>query len=658
MDKKSVLMDSVKRLLELGISDKDIVSNLKDVGIPEEQAVALLAETKAEKRKVKEEEKKEKEKPFSKDISLEEISPKGEMKKETFREKAPEKSLFEKEEMPLFKPRFERETDVAELWEKGIITAVDQKLGEMQRLKIDLEKILDEKIDKSMEKEMKKVQILFDSRKALLTSKINEYLEEKAGEVSETIQNRIEEIKKLNFATQEDLKKTEAKIQIIKNLYDNVNAALSDLDQLKAELTGTVTESTTALKEKMAELDERISRTLELESKITQGLINEAKNKVDTVIDERITKLEDRVKKEIEDLELLESKVSPEKVGQRIDRIISEKTEKLDELVAKKMDELEKIETHLQPDEVNKNIEEAIISRTGDLIKRTDQRLNELKALDRNLSAEAVDKKIDARISGALGHLASELDSKVREFRTIKAAVEPAKIEEDMSDIISRKNIELEQKMHERLDIISERADKKISELIEVQSVLNPTAIESEINRIITDRLNLLDRKIQERVYVLEKLEAAVSAENIDKLIDNSISRKMLSLTGELDNHIEAAVENQLESVLHVTAEDLEKFKQKTLSELDVDKLITQFESLEDFKKRFDKTVDAKIAEVSSKLKAKEDSIDKAILTINRKVEDLNNVEKDFAQHIDVILENLEDKVDDLEKKVTNKTQK
>ena len=47
MDKKAVLLQNIKRLIDLGVQDKDIVTNLGDVGIPLQESVSLLAEAKA-----------------------------------------------------------------------------------------------------------------------------------------------------------------------------------------------------------------------------------------------------------------------------------------------------------------------------------------------------------------------------------------------------------------------------------------------------------------------------------------------------------------------------------------------------------------------------------------------------------------------------------
>ena len=46
MDKKEVLLDSIKKLITLNVSEREILLNLKDIGVDDEQAKDLLSEAK------------------------------------------------------------------------------------------------------------------------------------------------------------------------------------------------------------------------------------------------------------------------------------------------------------------------------------------------------------------------------------------------------------------------------------------------------------------------------------------------------------------------------------------------------------------------------------------------------------------------------------
>jgi len=54
-DKRSIILDSVRKLLALDLSDEKRIKNLRDVGISESEARAILAEAKGEQKEKKEE---------------------------------------------------------------------------------------------------------------------------------------------------------------------------------------------------------------------------------------------------------------------------------------------------------------------------------------------------------------------------------------------------------------------------------------------------------------------------------------------------------------------------------------------------------------------------------------------------------------------------
>ena len=46
MDKKKVILDSIKKLIALNVSDEEILLNLKEIGVSESEADDLISEAK------------------------------------------------------------------------------------------------------------------------------------------------------------------------------------------------------------------------------------------------------------------------------------------------------------------------------------------------------------------------------------------------------------------------------------------------------------------------------------------------------------------------------------------------------------------------------------------------------------------------------------
>ena len=152
MDKEKILKDSVRKLLGLNISDKEIIENMKNVGVTSDQAARILKETKDElsgkAAKPSVPKKGSSEEKESLDIysKVYDNLDDGDLK-------AP---LISK---PIKNPQYNASggsTDISKLWEKGIMATVDSKLGEMERIQKELDEVLDKKIKEKIAIETKK----------------------------------------------------------------------------------------------------------------------------------------------------------------------------------------------------------------------------------------------------------------------------------------------------------------------------------------------------------------------------------------------------------------------------------------------------------------------------------------------------------------------
>lgn len=306
----------------MDVSDEEILRHLQDVGLSQKEALELLAEAKAEvgfpRKRVEKKEVPVKKAPPAK------------------KEKVKRKPVFIKR---VEKPR--RPTDLSKLWEKGIIVAVDERLNEMKKIKEDIEAVIDKKIKKAMDKEAKKIEVLFESRKILLINKINAELEKKGEEVKEIIATQLEEIKKLNQATQKDLSKVEAKQVLVKDLYKKVSDSLSETKETRVSLTKEVGASLKEAKEKIAALDERVSRTLELESKITEGMVSEAKSRMEEMIEAKIAGLEEKLTEKIIKAKAPKGKIAPAELEPKVNALIEKRMKEFEKKLEAKLKEID-----------------------------------------------------------------------------------------------------------------------------------------------------------------------------------------------------------------------------------------------------------------------------------------------------------------------------
>jgi hypothetical protein len=386
VEKTALVIDSVRRLVRLKVSDDEVLTYLQDVGFSEQQAVEILAEAKG-KEGVKEEEP-----AFAR-------APEPEPKRAPVRRAVARTTS----------------RDLSKLWEKGIIVTVNDKLDEMKKVRKNLDKVLDKKVAKAMTKEHKRMEVLFESRKALMVNKINKSLDDKAKEVQGMISKQLAEIKKLNLATQADLDKVEAKKALIKDIYIKSNQALLEMKETKVRLQKEVTVSLEASKDKVAQLDERVSRTLELESKITEGLVADARDRMEEEIEARLAELEDTFKRK---LVALKAQPPPEVPTEKIRKEVQNHMKPLETKFDRAKIEVQKqMEKNLIAQETSfkKHIKElkAAPAPKGKAVNVKKEVKSQMKASQAKLDAKL--KQLDAK--------QKEIDHKIKELHEFKKSI-------------------------------------------------------------------------------------------------------------------------------------------------------------------------------------------------------------------------------------------
>ena len=208
------------------------------------------------------------------------------------------------------------------VWEKGILLTINQRLDEMKRLKVEIDSTMDLKISSSFDKEQQKIRVLLDSQRTLLMEKINSFINLKGKEIDEIFSARVEEIRDLNSQVQKSLTEIITVEERTKLLSSELKNRLKELTEFKQntgkdfehELSKEIRESDeffTEAKDKLREIDDRVTKTLELQANVTDGIKMEAKQLSKKILDEAKTKidsLEIQKNKELE--EQLKSKIT------------------------------------------------------------------------------------------------------------------------------------------------------------------------------------------------------------------------------------------------------------------------------------------------------------------------------------------------------------
>ncbi len=373
--KKEILLDSIKRLLSMNVSEEEIVENLAVVGVSKPEALTLIKEAnypapeqshkqplfgffkrKEEKKqpekavegkampaagqpsaagterekateqladqiieRVKEEkqetgeiirglgfEDEEKEEtPAEKDWDTKEETP---AKKEAEWEEAKEAPAVKEKEAPAKKPAVKeekrrapifakpkaagQEQDLSKLWEKGILATVSSKLQEMRQLRRELDSVLDAKIDAAAKRELDKIKVLFDSQRALLVSKVDTELQQKANAFAQMIELKLRDMRSTAKEIESDIEKIRFEKQQRKEQESALTEKLRGLEQTKqritaemgAELIKAKSELQRVLDEankKLRAMDDRVNKTLQLQSEIAEGLAKDAAAKIE-----------------------------------------------------------------------------------------------------------------------------------------------------------------------------------------------------------------------------------------------------------------------------------------------------------------------------------------------------------------------------------------
>ncbi|MDO8538380.1 MAG: hypothetical protein Q7S21_05840 [archaeon] len=417
MPKNDAILKDIKKLFDLGVSEEEIILNLKEVGIKQEEAEQLVDQVKSQSSSVQEEMQiltdalPAKKKPsidlvvehptYSQDADQEQQERQQEVEEELDKkfkkiEEQAEKPKKGSKKIERIEKPIERISS-QDVWMKGIITTINAKLGEIEKIQNEIESVVDERIEKAMQKEREKIKVLMESKQQLLSSNIDSRMNESIKSVNEKLQ-RTESGKKLSEET-----------------LAQINFKLEEMNKLKAKfLEQTVNDSTKQQgdvkkllensKRELDEMQDRLDKSLELMTRLTEGLVESSEQKFNELWEEKEKETNKKIEKllNMTDTSFLEGKIK-----EASSQYLKELRKEMDEL---KLAMFEDIEKEKSAESITKQIDEKIselegfkkqfltvIERnTASTQKARDQMFSELEEAKKQMlvKGKAVDDKI------------------------------------------------------------------------------------------------------------------------------------------------------------------------------------------------------------------------------------------------------------------------
>lgn len=548
MGKKEMLLDSIKKLLALNVSEAEILLNLRDIGVDEENAKTLIAEAKGMPLQKQEEEEISKDSGKVMRDAAEKLAESNKMDETILNEEAAEmgraygvkdeeehefeevetpkpkpakKEKFAEKKIPKKKPEqpkvivqptelppAQSYVNLNRLWEKGILVTVDQRLNEMKKIREELDRVIDEKVRQLVQKEFERERILLESQQKLLSEKSDAKLNDKAREISEIIDAKIREMKSLNDSVRESIKMLEKKEIEYKKALGDVEARIGDIQSTKQkllqEMSAELIKSKSAAQDfleqaslKMQEIDERVSKTLELQSHIAEGVIKDARDKIDTLALEKAEEIKKEIDVELKALREMKEKVNPDRINSQLDKL---------EKIAAQLAEEQKI--------VFRSVDSKIQAKLKEFDRAASKRLEEKESKLVGLQ-DLVEYKIKQAVSDYKTEYDKELSAKIAELESVRekivSDIDPDSFKTAMRDLDTFKM--------QFLKVIEQNVGK-------FNAAIN--SINEQSNKL-EEQINLRIKKIDQKMKELDEFEKTFAEEMgvaVDKVSNKKAKKK------------------------------------------------------------------------------------------------------------------------------------
>lgn len=330
-----------------------------------------------------------------------------------------------------------------------------------------------------------------ESQNALLNNKIDAHLEQKAGEIQKVIEARAVQMEDLHAKVQKEVVKAEGEKRFNQELLNSLNEKVDGLDTIKSqmisdtnksliEMQSEYTEFLDKAKQQQAEMEGRLNRALQLESKITEGLLEDAKDKIQSIKLDKEHELSERIEEKINELDEMTKEVDPEGINSRLARM----KEMENELVKKQKE----IDAHIDErfNEIDSNLADSFKQMKEEF---EDHKLDVAKIRTANVKEleKAYKSSVDDLIVKSLTGFDSKMKGKLAELDEMTQELDLEKFNATMNS----------------LDLFKKQFVNTIS-----KSVEDYNKSKRELAQSIIDRDNKIDEYVQRIDQKMQDLSA------------------------------------------------------------------------------------------------------------------------------------------------------
>ena len=216
MPAQEAIRDNIQKLREMGLDDNAILSELEKIGIPKTQALRWIRQEhereesekhthtqkkadhgrkKEETHGIRVEEAEDTPATHARKKHAEKTAEDGSIRIEEEAEReSPRVSLVENQDRRRNSPQEENENartaappspSIEKLWEKGILATVDANLSQMQKLRSEIDNVIEAKVTEHYRVMEKKLEALFEAQRELFKFKVDAQIDSKIKEVDD-----------------------------------------------------------------------------------------------------------------------------------------------------------------------------------------------------------------------------------------------------------------------------------------------------------------------------------------------------------------------------------------------------------------------------------------------------------------------------------------
>jgi chromosome segregation ATPase len=395
MPNQDAILANIRKLRDMGLNDEELLTELEGMNIPRAQAERWVRQATS------------KEITPSELPGLETPTPR---RTTTQTQTSPVSTPPKPAPQPAYQTP-QPDTSIAKLWEKGILQTVDSKLAQMEKLKKEIDDVLETKVNEHYQVMEKKLEALFEAQRELFRFKMDAQMDAKVKDMDEILNQKIDEIRRLNTATQEDLQRIKGQKMIMQEIMGDITAKSAQLDQTRRMIMDDASQKLERLEEKVDELvnrtDDRVSeveqratKTLEIEQKITQGLSDQMETQANAILEDKVKDLRGEIRDEIVQLkklgadlaskdiqstmqEFIAMNAEMKKTKMDLEGMLAKKSIEMDEALNKKMLDVDKI--------VNTKMETIVTMKEKDFFRKIEEQAADMASTQRELGQKLVE---------------------------------------------------------------------------------------------------------------------------------------------------------------------------------------------------------------------------------------------------------------------------